>query len=292
MEMQTGHVETFQHRFSQADLDRFAALTRDNNPIHVDPGFSTRTRFGRTVAHGMLLYSIICRVLSHQFADSGLIQRYQDLKFPHPTYTDTEISVQLEVMDVHPDAKMYDIRTVIQLPDGNYACEGRTTVCNAGMKNSFSGQIPDRDEFQVSESKRLKNLALGQTATTKRIFTPQDLAEYVDLAGDQNPLLTNTDFAQYLGYTDCVVPGPLLSGMFSDLLGTQLPGRGTNWLKQTLYFPAPACVGDEIIAAVEIIRLRPDKDLVNLRDTCRSAAGRLVCQAESLVFVKDLEDPL
>ena len=75
--------------------------------------------------------------------------------------------------------------------------------------------------------------------------------------------------------------------MFSDLLGTKLPGRGTNWLKQSLRFPAPAFPGEPITATVEIIRLRPDKDLVNLRTVCANAAG-VVCEGEALVLVKDL----
>ena len=49
--------------FSQRDFDRFAILSGDDNPIHVDPKFASRTRFGRTVAHGMFLYSHVCAVL-------------------------------------------------------------------------------------------------------------------------------------------------------------------------------------------------------------------------------------
>lgn len=67
MKVEVGHVETFKCRFTQEDFDRFARLTGDNNPIHVDPQFSARTRFGRTVAHGMLLYSTICQGLSTQY---------------------------------------------------------------------------------------------------------------------------------------------------------------------------------------------------------------------------------
>ena len=141
-----------------------------------------------------------------------------------------------------------------------------------------------------SEAQTLKRLRIGQTAAAKRIFTAEDLAEYADLTGDENPLLTDADYARQAGFKDRIIPGPLLSGMFSDLLGTKLPGRGTNWLKQKLHFPAPAYVGDEIYARVEIIRLRPEKDLVNLRGTCTNSSGELVCQAQSLVLIRDLEE--
>ena len=119
----------------------------------------------------------------------------------------------------------------------------------------------------------MKNLQIGQSATITRTFTVDDLAHYATLAG--------------IAQVPRTVPGPLLGGMFSCLLGTQLPGRGTNWLKQKLAFPAPAHVGQEIKATVEIIRLRPEKHLVNLRTTCTNPAG-VVCEGEALVYVQDV----
>jgi 3-hydroxybutyryl-CoA dehydratase len=122
----------------------------------------------------------------------------------------------------------------------------------------------------------MKNLQIGQSACAKRTFTPADLAEYASLAGIavQAPR---------------VVPGPLLGGMISCILGTQLPGRGTNWLKQRLEYPTPAFIGEEITATVKVIRLRPEKALVNLRTACANPRGEIVCQGEALVLVKDLE---
>jgi 3-hydroxybutyryl-CoA dehydratase len=121
----------------------------------------------------------------------------------------------------------------------------------------------------------MKQFELGQAASIKRTFDQKDLVEYAALADAvADPR---------------VVPAPLLGGMFSYLLGTQLPGRGTNYLKQHLEFPQAAFVGDELTATVEIVRLRPDKDLVNLRTMCTNVRGEIVCQGEALVLVKDVE---
>jgi acyl dehydratase len=86
-----------------------------------------------------------------------------------------------------------------------------------------------------------------------------------------------------------MVPGGLLGGMFSDLLGTTLPGRGTNWLKQTLRFSAEAPIDQPITARVIVTRLRPNKELVNLRTECTMTDGTAVCSGDALVFVRDLE---
>lgn len=123
----------------------------------------------------------------------------------------------------------------------------------------------------------MKTFQIGDSATTKRSFSSADVTEYMSLAGIEGSGKPHT------------VPGPLLGGMFSYLLGTQCPGRGTNYLKQHLEFPIPANVGEELTATVEIIRLRPEKDLVNLRTICTNAAGQVVCQGEALVLVKDVE---
>jgi acyl dehydratase len=121
-----------------------------------------------------------------------------------------------------------------------------------------------------------KGLAIGQSASIEKVFTAEDIAEYTTLTGDAN-------------FAKGTVPGPLLGGMISNLLGTKLPGRGTNWLKQRYAFPARACVGETITATVEIIRIRQEKDLVNLRVRCTTPGGEVVCRGESLVLVKDLE---
>ncbi len=53
---------------TQRDFDRFAALSRDDNPIHCDPVFARGTHFGATVAHGMFLYGMICGAITRRFA--------------------------------------------------------------------------------------------------------------------------------------------------------------------------------------------------------------------------------
>lgn len=131
----------------------------------------------------------------------------------------------------------------------------------------------------------MKGLAIGQKAVATRVFTKDDVASYRSLTAD-----TGLAFGQIeTGEERPAVPGPLLAGLFSFLLGTRLPGRGTNWLKQRLTFSATAHLNEEITAEVEIIRLRREKALVNLRTRCTNPAGVLLCEGEALVLVSELE---
>ena len=128
----------------------------------------------------------------------------------------------------------------------------------------------------------MKGLTIGQQASVIRVFTVADVEAYRTLTGD-----VGLGFGS--GLDADAVPGPLLAGMFSDLMGTKLPGRGTNWLKQRLQFSTVARIGEEITAVVQISRLRPAKQLVNLETCCLNAANRTLCEGEALVLVSDLE---
>jgi 3-hydroxybutyryl-CoA dehydratase len=127
--------------FIQEDFDRFAALTGDNNPIHTDPAFSARSRFGKTVAHGMLLYSKICQVLGTKFPGPGTVQLEQDLMFPAPTYVGEQITIYIEVIDYQPEKGEAELLTQVQRPDGSLGLDGRTVVHLPSDKNS-NGAAP------------------------------------------------------------------------------------------------------------------------------------------------------
>lgn len=289
MTIEIGQVERFTRVFSQEDFDRFAALSGDDNPIHVDPDFSARTSFGATVAHGMLLYSAVSSVLGTRFPGPGTIQMEQELMFPSPTYAGEEVILRLEVTDVREAGELVDLSTILIRPDQEIGLQGRTLVQLPG-RASYPKAARDEEQAPTSTGpQQFKGLEVGQRAETWRTFTPEDLDDYVDLAGDTNPIFTDAAYARGLGLERRLIPGSLLGGLFSYLLGTRLPGRGTNYLKQRLVYPAPAYPGQELNAAVEITRLRPEKELVNFSTVCTNPAGQTVCMGSALVLVRDVE---
>jgi acyl dehydratase len=71
------------------------------------------------------------------------------------------------------------------------------------------------------------------------------------------------------------------------LLGVELPGQGTNYLKQESAFFDTARVGEALTASVEIMRLRPEKDLADLHTRCVGERGNLISEGRALVHVAD-----
>ena len=79
---------------TQTEFDAFARLSGDDNPIHVDPDFSARTRFGRTVSHGMLIYGKLWAMLGK--ARPGAVPVSQAMMFPNPAYAGEPLVLRLE----------------------------------------------------------------------------------------------------------------------------------------------------------------------------------------------------
>lgn len=99
---------------TQADFDAFAELSGDDNPIHVDAEFSARTRFGRTVSHGMLLYSRLWALLRQRYP--GRRHAMQALMFPNPAYAEEELELAFSQGDAD-DAGLLAI-TISRVADG------------------------------------------------------------------------------------------------------------------------------------------------------------------------------
>jgi len=118
-------------------------------------------------------------------------------------------------------------------------------------------------------------LQTGARASVTRSFTPGDIRAFLGLTARETVQADS-------------VPEPLIGALFSYLLGVELPGFGTNYLKQEMQFEAPAPVGATLTATVEITRLRPDKHLADLATTCTDADGRVICRGRALVLVKDV----
>ncbi len=127
----------------------------------------------------------------------------------------------------------------------------------------------------MSEANSHKGMRVGDHVETRRSYTSADITAFHALAGDS-------------GAATNAVPEPLVGALFSYLLGVELPGFGTNYLKQELQFERPVPVDLPLIARVEITRLRPDKHLVDLATTCRDESGTVYCRGRALVLAKDV----
>ena len=93
------------HRVSEADLDTFATLTGDRNPIHLDEDFAAETIFKGRIAHGMLTATFISAILGTQLPGPGAIYIAQTLNFKAPVRIGDEVIATARVSELFPEKK-------------------------------------------------------------------------------------------------------------------------------------------------------------------------------------------
>jgi acyl dehydratase len=253
---------TFTTVLSQAQFDEYARLSGDDNPIHVDAHFAAATRFGRTVAHGMFLFGML--QAAHARARGGLTQLADaELIFRAPTYTDDPLSFTMREVD--PGRFEETIKS----------SSGEVTVSGTSRFGAADTGEPEKPALEASPG--YKGIEVGMTATRSRVFTPDDVAAYVSLVDD--PSLAYSREAPKL-------PPALLVGTVSCILGVDLPGRGTNWLKQRYTFHRTVATPVEVTTTVTVTRTRSDKGLINL-ESRTDAGGDALVSGKTLVLAVD-----
>lgn len=116
---------SIERTLTQDDFNSFAELSGDHNPIHVDPEFSAKTRFGRTVSHGLLLNTIL-RGLLDQLVPGGR-QLSQELRFPAPTFAKEPMRFVVEIQSERGRTVTVSMSSS-RVQDGVVTCDGLATI--------------------------------------------------------------------------------------------------------------------------------------------------------------------
>lgn len=78
-------IEPIKRIFTQEVIDQYAVVSGDHNPIHIDPDYAKRTRFGGTVAHGMLVASLIGQLMVREVGvENWSMGGYLEMRFRAP----------------------------------------------------------------------------------------------------------------------------------------------------------------------------------------------------------------
>jgi 3-oxoacyl-[acyl-carrier protein] reductase len=97
VDFRVGFEASIERTITVDDIERFASLTGDRNPIHLDPAFAQQTHFGRPIAHGMLSASFISTVIGTALPGSGGLWTGLSLQFLQPVFAGDAIRVTARV---------------------------------------------------------------------------------------------------------------------------------------------------------------------------------------------------
>ena len=132
--------------------------------------------------------------------------------------------------------------------------------------------------------KTVEELNVGDKASFTKTVTEYDVYSFAGVSGDFNPSHTDAQWASESFFGKIIAHGVLSMGFISNVLGTQLPGPGTIYIKQKSDFIKPVYVGDTITATVEVTKKDEARNRVWLRTYCNNQRGELVVDGEAIMM--------
>jgi acyl dehydratase len=126
--LKVGDRATLTKSFSTEEVNEFAQLSLDNNPIHLDEEFAATSMFGQRIVHGMLVASLFSGLLGQNLPGIGGIYLGQKLSFKAPVMIDEEITASVEIINVRPDKPIITLKTVCTNRAGKTVIDGEAVV--------------------------------------------------------------------------------------------------------------------------------------------------------------------
>ena len=129
----------------------------------------------------------------------------------------------------------------------------------------------------------IEDLEVGMMRYLQKVVTDEDIEMFAELSTDRNPVHLDDDYARDTVFEGRIAHGILTAALISAVIGEQLPGHGTVYLKQSLCFRAPVRPGDQVDASVTVRAIDHSRRRVTLDCTCR-VGDTVVLDGEALVL--------
>ncbi|PMD73872.1 MaoC family dehydratase [Companilactobacillus nuruki] len=132
-ELKVGMSGSVSKRITEDDVNTFAKVTGDYNPMHVDEEFAKSTQFHKRIAHGMLSAGMISACLGTKMPGPGAIYLNQSLRFDKPVYFGDVLVATVTVVKVEQKAhfQIVTLSTIVTNQDGEKVTEGEAQIMPA-----------------------------------------------------------------------------------------------------------------------------------------------------------------
>ncbi len=127
-----GTRATRERTITDDDIVRFAEVSGDRNPVHLDADYAARSPFGQRIAHGFLVGSLISAAIGMDLPGPGSIYLGQTLKFVAPVHIGDTVTVSVEIIKVREDKRLITLRTDCTNQNGALVITGEAVVKYVG----------------------------------------------------------------------------------------------------------------------------------------------------------------
>ena len=132
-ELKVGMTGVITKQVTENDVDTFARVTGDYNPMHVDEEFAEKTQFHKRIAHGMLSAGLISACIGNKMPGPGAIYLNQTLRFNKPVYFGDVLvaTVKVERIDQKAHFQIATLSTIVTNQNGDVVTEGEAQIMPA-----------------------------------------------------------------------------------------------------------------------------------------------------------------
>ena len=127
-ELKVGDSAQISKTITETDIDLFAKVTGDFNPLHMDQDYAEKTRFKGRIAHGVLSIGFISNVLGNLLPGPGTIYLSQEVKFLSPVRIGDTITARVEVIELIPEKNRVKFKTICTNQEGKEVLDGTALV--------------------------------------------------------------------------------------------------------------------------------------------------------------------
>jgi 3-hydroxybutyryl-CoA dehydratase len=136
---------------------------------------------------------------------------------------------------------------------------------------------------QATACYSIEDLSIGMRAEKTYSISHDDAVRFSEMSGDWNPAHHDEDYAAQSFFKARVAHGMFSVIQFSGLLGMDLPGLGTLWIKQSVEFLRPAFFGQQYKAVIEVIAIDLERNTVTFSTECFDDQGNKIITGEGQV---------
>jgi len=116
-EINVGDSASYSRLVTEREVELFAAVSGDHNPVHLDPEYAATTQFGECIAHGMLTGAFVSAAIAMELPGPGTIYLGQNLQFRAPVLLGDTVTVYLEVIEKHDTKPWLKLSTTVKNQD-------------------------------------------------------------------------------------------------------------------------------------------------------------------------------
>lgn len=130
-ELRIGDKASFTRKITSDDIFAYAAVSGDDNPVHIDEGYAKQSIFGERIAHGYHVGSFISAAIGKYLPGKGSIYLSQTMSFLAPVKIGDEVTATVEVISFPKDNRVL-LKTVCTNQDGSEVIAGEALVIPPG----------------------------------------------------------------------------------------------------------------------------------------------------------------